>query len=82
MMRWVLFLYLLFGAAWAHAQSAIDPNEGLMIESGTAEGEMVVKWFGKPGRSYFVQTSESLMPGDWTYALWLRPGPQRCCNGG
>lgn len=56
------------------SQTTGDPNEGLMIEAGVMPEDFVVKWYGKPGRSYFVQTSETLLPGSWVYVPVIEAG--------
>ena len=56
------------------AQMGIDPNEGLRIQAGSSPELFAVKWFGKSGRTYFVQTSETLLPGSWVYLPVIESG--------
>ena len=56
------------------AQIGIDPNEGLRIQAGASPELFAVKWFGKSGRTYFVQTSETLLPGSWVYLPVIESG--------
>ena len=56
------------------AQIGIDPNEGLRIQAGSSPELFAVKWFGKSGRTYFVQTSETLLPGSWVYLPVIESG--------
>jgi hypothetical protein len=51
----------------AFAQTAEDPNEGLKLTVDTAiTNGYQVSWWGRSGRTYFLQRSEDLI-GRWSY---------------
>jgi hypothetical protein len=57
------------------AQTASDINEGLRVSaSTTTTGGFSMSWYGKPGRTYFIQTSTTLMSGDWLYVPIIESG--------
>ena len=56
----------------AQAQTAEDLDEGLRLEHGSVEGEYKLKWWGKAGRTYFIEVSETLF--DWTYVPVIESG--------
>jgi hypothetical protein len=70
----VLWALLLSDVRVGMAQSAAELNEGLRVVAGEVPGEMVLRWYGQPGRSYFVQTSDSLMPDSWRYVPVIESG--------
>jgi hypothetical protein len=43
-------------------------------------GVTAVKWWGKLGRSYFVQSSETLLPGSWQYMPVVEDGTDGVCT--
>lgn len=58
----------------AHSQTVDSPNEGLRAELGSTQGTVNVRWWGRAGRTYFVQTSETLLPWDWQYLPTVESG--------
>lgn len=56
------------------AQTALDVNEGLVIDRSSVPGMYDMRWYGRPGRTYFVQTSETLMPDSWAYIPVIETG--------
>ncbi len=70
---WVLWSVIL-SACTLSAQTAADPGEGLRATSGVTAGTVEISWWGKTGRAYFVQTSETLMEGDWRYMPMVEGG--------
>jgi hypothetical protein len=74
MSRIMILFGLVLGTSGLQSQTAQDVNEGLRLESSSTMGVSHLKWFGKPGRTYFVQTSESLMAADWAYAPVVEAG--------
>ncbi len=54
-------------ATQASAQTATDPGEGLRAAVGSSAGTTSISWWGKAGRTYFMQTCETLMEADWRY---------------
>ena len=75
-MRAHLFLGMLVVAlglvAGAQAQTAEDLDEGIRLEQGAVEGEYTLKWWGKAGRTYFIQASDDLF--QWTYLPVIESG--------
>ncbi len=58
----------------ADAQTATDPNEGLRLTAdSTTPGAYEVSWWGRSGRTYFLQRSEDLT-GLWGYFPIIEPG--------
>lgn len=47
-------------------------NEGQSLSEDPITGDMTYEWWGKSGRTYFIQSSEDLM--DWTYIPIIEPG--------
>ena len=47
-------------------------NEGQSLSEDPVTGDMTYQWWGKSGRTYFIQSSEDLM--DWTYIPIIEPG--------
>ncbi|MCF7790347.1 MAG: hypothetical protein K9N47_29780 [Prosthecobacter sp.] len=56
----------------AQAQTATDTNEGVRVTADAATGAQVLTWWGKAGRTYFVQQSYDLI--HWTYVPVVRDG--------
>lgn len=63
---------LLTLAAGASAQTATDLNEGFRLVHDDTTGVFTLSWWGKAGRTYFVQTSTDLMA--WTYLPMVESG--------
>lgn len=53
------------GAGFLFAQTAEEPNEGSKLEFDTTNQIWRFKWWGKAGRTYFVQHSEDLVLWNW-----------------
>lgn len=58
---------LLASGACAWGQTASDHNEGSRLSYDSTNEIWRLKWWGKPGRTYFIQHSENLME-PW---LWM-----------
>ncbi|MCX6849228.1 MAG: hypothetical protein NTY98_09940 [Verrucomicrobia bacterium] len=56
----------------AQAQTATDTNEGVRVTADAATGSQLLTWWGKAGRTYFVQQSYDLI--NWTYVPVVRAG--------
>jgi hypothetical protein len=67
-------LCMLLPALSVVAQNANSPHEGLCAELSTTPGNVSIRWWGKAGRTYFVQTSETLLPGSWSYLPTVEAG--------
>lgn len=59
---------------YAFGQTAADPGEGLRADAGASAGSVSIRWWGKAGRTYFIQTSTTLYPWDWTYLPAIEAG--------
>lgn len=64
----------------AFGQTAADRGEGLRAELTTTAGVTAIKWWGKAGRTYFVQSSETLLPGSWQYMPVVEAGNEAVCT--
>ncbi len=63
----------LAAAASLWAQGPDDPNEGSRFEFDSTHSIYTFSWWGRAGRTYFVQRSEGLL--DWSYVPGLiEPG--------
>ncbi len=67
-------LAMVLMACGAFGQTADDPGEGLRAELGGTGGSMSVRWWGKTGTTYFMQTSTTLYPWDWSYLPVVEAG--------
>ena len=56
---------LLFGTASLCAQTADDPNDGLRVLPDDPADRYTLAWWGRAGRTYFVQSSNDLV--HWSY---------------
>lgn len=65
---WSLMMLGVFG------QTAADPGEGLCIDLAGMPGIRAVKWWGKVGRTYFVQSNPTLNPNTWSYMPVVETG--------
>lgn len=74
MKRVFLFVMCLVTALSAEAQTAADLNEGLQVTTGAQAGDFTVSWWGKTGRTYFVQQSFDLMT--WQYVPVVMSGAE------
>ncbi len=74
MSRFMIIFSLILGTSGLLSQTVQDVNEGLRLESDSNTGVCHLKWFGRQGRTYFVQTSDSLMAADWAYAPVVEAG--------
>lgn len=54
-----------------HGQGIADPNEGSHLTR-ASDGACTLSWWGRTGRSYFVQQSEDLI--HWQYLPVIAPG--------
>lgn len=63
-----------FAALPIRAQTATDLNEGLrLIADSTTTGAYEVSWWGRAGRTYFLQRSEDLIT-PWSYFPLIETG--------
>ncbi len=76
LIRRMMITAALMCAAQVSAQTAADPGEGLRATVGTTSGTTAISWWGKAGRSYFVQTCETLMEEDWRYVPVVEAGTE------
>ena len=67
-----LLLSLLFISVPVFAQTAGDPNEGSRLSYDPANSMYTLSWWGRSGKSYFVQHSEDLLM--WGYYPVVIPG--------
>jgi len=58
----------------ASGQTADDPGEGLRIETTGTSNVRAVKWWGRTGRTYFVQSNPTLNPNTWSYMPVVESG--------
>jgi hypothetical protein len=63
-----LFITLAFFACALEglAQTATDPNEGSRLTYNSGAGAYSFQWWGRAGKSYFIQQTEDLL-GSWIY---------------
>ena len=72
MKRAILILSVLFSLPMrGMTQSATDPNEGARLFQDTAN-TYTFKWWGRAGRTYFIQTSSDLF--SWLYLNEIESG--------
>jgi hypothetical protein len=64
----------------ALGQTASDLGEGLRAELTGTPGVTAIKWWGKAGRTYFVQSSETLLPDSWQYMPVVEAGNEAVCT--
>jgi hypothetical protein len=74
----LMLMVSMAGALPVKAQTALDLNEGVQVSQGAQEGEFVVSWWGKAGRTYFVQQSFDLMT--WQYVPVIESGAEAVCG--
>ena len=70
----LLFSLLAF-ACWGatlQAQTGTDPNEGSQLSQDATAGVYTFSWWGKAGRTYFMQESTDLV--NWTYFPVIESG--------
>jgi hypothetical protein len=64
--RFLLLLWLTISLIGSlAAQTAMDPNEGLRIAKDSSGDGLTLFWYGRTGRTYFVQQSPDLL--QWKY---------------
>jgi hypothetical protein len=71
---WLMFFVGMWMPVSSLAQSASSPGEGLRAEMGSTPGTVSIKWWGKAGRSYFMQSSSTLVAGSWQYLPYIEAG--------
>lgn len=73
-MRHFLFIGMAMGAmtALSQAQTATDLNEGTRVAVDASTGAQLFSWWGKTGRTYFIQQSYDLV--NWTYVPHVEIG--------
>ncbi len=68
LMKWVASLLLalaIAGKTTALEQSALDPNEGTRLQWDAANSIWRFQWWGRAGRTYFIQHTEDLVNWNW-----------------
>jgi hypothetical protein len=76
--RLALMLVLVSWMTPVQAQTAADYNEGLQATAGTQAGDFTLSWWGKAGRTYFIQQSFDLMT--WQYVPVVVSGAADVCG--
>jgi hypothetical protein len=76
--RLALMLVFLSWMTPVQAQTAADYNEGLQVTAGTQAGDFTLSWWGKAGRTYFIQQSFDLMT--WQYVPVVVSGAADVCG--
>lgn len=71
MVPMLLTMALVFGLT-AFTQNGTEPNEGCELIPQNTPGEFELHWWGKSGRTYFIQCSEDLET--WMYAPFIESG--------
>ena len=56
----------------ATSQTSSDPNEGSRLNYDSTYGSYAFSWWGKPGRTYFIQHSSNLLA--WEYLPLIESG--------
>lgn len=73
--RSLLAVVLMLGmASAAFSQTAEDPGEGLRIDLTGTPNVRAIKWWGKTGHTYFVQSNPTLNPNTWSYMPVVEAG--------
>ncbi len=74
MKRFGIFILSFIGAllVCSSAQNAGDPNEGSRLTQGATDTAFTFSWWGKAGRTYFIQQSTDLMT--WHYLTVIESG--------
>jgi len=70
--NFALVCLLLLAGSGLPGQEAADLNEGSRLQPGTAADSLQLSWWGRPGVTYFVQSSENLL--DWKFFRLVEPG--------
>ena len=79
----VAALALALSGATVQAQTATDQNEGLRIAPGTQAGTYALSWWGRAGRTYFIQHNEDLTnPYGWVYVPIVESGANQIIQWG
>lgn len=72
---WTLSLFLVLTLlGLAPAQTATDLNEGLGVTKNSTPGAFTLSWWGKAGRTYFIQQSDDLI--NWNYVPVIESGAE------
>jgi hypothetical protein len=73
MKRWIISVFgVLLLVVGVQAQTASDPNEGLNIALDSTSGAFNLSWWGRAGRTYFIQHSDDLLT--WSYFPVIESG--------
>ncbi len=79
MKRFLLMMVVLFsGVLSAQAQTASDLNEGQKVVRSSTTGVFTLSWWGKAGRTYFIQQSFDLI--NWQYVPSIESGADAVCG--
>lgn len=70
--RFLFVLLLLSGGVALSGQSSGELNEGSRLVTGADLGSFQYSWWGRPGVTYFLQSSENLI--DWEFFRLIEPG--------
>jgi hypothetical protein len=74
----LMLMVSMAGVMSAKAQTALDLNEGLQVAAGAQAEDFTLSWWGKTGRTYFVQQSFDLMT--WQYVPVIESGAEAVCG--
>jgi hypothetical protein len=80
MKRFLFIAMALFacGSLSVHAQTATDVNEGVRVAADATTGTQLLTWWGKAGRTYFVQQSFDLLT--WNFVPTVESGTETVCG--
>lgn len=73
-LRFLVMVGLILSGGVSMAQTETDPGEGLRAVPGSAAGVTQIRWWGKEGRTYFLQTNFTLDSAGWRYTPVLEVG--------
>ncbi len=79
-MKRIFLICFLTMAGFAQAQDAGDPNEGTTLTPDGSSGTYLFSWWGRAGRSYFIQQSEDLQT--WSYVPIIETGADQTIQWG
>jgi hypothetical protein len=60
-----LFLVVFALVSSLTSQTSTDPNEGLIFTHDASDGHFTLSWWGRAGKTYYVQHSSDLIAWEW-----------------
>ena len=60
-----LFLIVFALVSSLPSQTSTDPNEGLIFTHDASDGHFTLSWWGRSGKTYYVQHSSDLIAWEW-----------------